>query len=350
MKERIPKMKKRIIAFVMAVFMLTALCACGSKPAETSAAAPAAEKTADPVHLSLGHTANTSHHYQVLSESFKSIVEEKTNGAVIIDIYPAEQLGSGVEMLESVKTGTQDIVIDPDAYLGNYDTIFNVIGMPYQFSDWNQFKAIIGTEVTDKLEQSAEGLGLKIIGWAANGMRVFTTNNEITSPESFKGLKIRAASTRINQDIVTALGAEPTTLSMSELYNGISTGIVDGQENPTNNIISNKLYEVQKYITVTHHQTVSEPMIMNLAKFNSLTAEQQQIILDAAKEVCAADVDTVAASEEADFELLKEKGCVISYPDLAPFQEIMAPIIETYCSEFGEEFTALYNAVQTIKG
>ena len=129
-------MLKRILAVLMILAIALGFAACGSgsgkasTPAETAApaeeAASAAKPAAEPIHLSLGHTNNTEHHYHVLSEEFKRIVEEQTNGAIIIDIFPAEQLGSGVEMLEAVKNGTQDIVIDPDAYLASYDPVFNV--------------------------------------------------------------------------------------------------------------------------------------------------------------------------------------------------------------------------------
>ena len=120
-------MKRSIIALIMALAMILTLVACGNSNGDNNNGG----NDVKAIQLSLGHTNNTDHHYQVLAESFKKIVEEKSNGQLIINIFPAEQLGSGSEMLESVKSGTQDMVLDPDAYLANYDPLFNVIAMPY---------------------------------------------------------------------------------------------------------------------------------------------------------------------------------------------------------------------------
>ena len=347
-------MKKRIISILLASAMTLSLAACSGgggsagTPAPTSGggAATPAPVSADAVHLSLGHTNNLDHHYQTLSEDFKEKVEAATNGAVVIDIYPAEQLGSGVEQLESVKSGTQDMVLDPDAYLANYDPIFNTIGMPYVFSDWEAVKAFPETESAKKLEAAAEAQGMVILGWAANGFRVTTSKTEINTPADFSGLKIRVGSAKLISDMLTALNASPTTLSMSDTYNGIQTGIVDGQENPTSNIIGSKFYEVQPYLAVTHHQYVSEPLIMNKAKFDSLPAEVQTALKEAAKEVCAADVETCASAEESDLEFIASNDVTITYPELQPFMEAMEPVTQSYCEQYGEEFTQMLENIK----
>jgi len=102
-------MKRSIIALIMALAMILTLVACGNSNGDNNNGG----NDVKAIQLSLGHTNNTDHHYQVLAESFKKIVEEKSNGQLIINIFPAEQLGSGSEMLESVKSGTQDMVWIP---------------------------------------------------------------------------------------------------------------------------------------------------------------------------------------------------------------------------------------------
>ena len=349
-------MKKRIISILLASAMTLSLAACSGgggsagTPAPTSGggAATPAPVSADAVHLSLGHTNNLDHHYQTLSEDFKEKVEAATNGAVVIDIYPAEQLGSGLEQLESVKSGTQDMVLDPDAYLANYDPIFNAIGLPYMFDSWDQIKAFPDSEAAKTLEAAAEAQGMVILGWAANGFRVTTSKTEINTPEDLHGLKIRVGSDKLKNDMITALGASPTSLSMSDTYNGIQTGIVDGQENPTSNIIGSKFYEVQPYLAVTHHQYVSEPLVMNKAKFDSLPAEVQEALLAVGKEVCAADVEYCAGSEESDLEFIASNDVTVTYPDLEAFKAILSPLVDTYCQENGEEFTKLVEQLKNM--
>lgn len=337
-------MKKiRIISLILVVALALALTACGGSTGNSTGGNAG---TASKVSLSLGHTNNLEHHYQTMSESFKKIVEEKSGGAIEVNIFPAEQLGSGAEMLEGVKTGTQDIVIDPDAYLANYDPLFNVLGMPYIFSTWDQVKAFPNGEAAKQLEEAAKGQGLVILGWAVNGFRVITTNKPVNTPDDLKGVKIRVGNSKVMSDLLAALGCNPTPLSMGETYSGIQTGIVDAQENPTSNIIGSKFYEVQDYCAVTHHVYTTEPLIMNKAKFDSLTAEQQQILLDAGKEVCNADVEFCAEQEESDLKVIEEGHTTITYPDPAPFKAAVQPVLDKYSAEYGEQFTKLLEQLQ----
>lgn len=345
-------MKKRFTSLVLASVLTLALTACGGDTAQSQAPGGESQVPTNDgkaINLSLGHTNNLEHHYQTLAEDFAKIVSEQTNGQITIDIYPAEQLGSGVEMLEGVKSGTQDMVLDPDAYLANYDPIFNTIGMPYVFDDWDAVKAFPETDSAKILEKAAQDQGMVILGWAANGFRVTTSKTPINSPADFSGLKIRVGSAKLISDMLTALNASPTTLSMSDTYNGIQTGIVDGQENPTSNIIGSKFYEVQPYLAVTHHQYVSEPLIMNKAKFDSLSADVQQILLTAAKEVCAADVEHCANAEADDLALIESNNVTITYPDLEPFKAAMEPVTQSYCDQYGEDFTNLLEQIKAGK-
>lgn len=348
-------MNKKLASLLLVSALTLSLAACsGGSGSGGSSATPSGGGTSTPapandgkaVTLMLGHTNNLEHHYQTLSTTFAEQVSERTGGQVTVQIYPAEQLGSGVEMLENVKSGTQDLVLDPDAYLANYDPIFNTIGMPYVFQDWEAVKAFPESESAKALEEAAKEQGMVILGWAANGFRVTTSKTEINTPADFSGLKIRVGSAKLISDMLTALNASPTTLSMGDTYNGIQTGIVDGQENPTSNIIGSKFYEVQPYLAVTHHQYVSEPLIMNKARFDSLPADVQEVLLAVGKEVCAADVELCANAEEEDLAFIESNGVTITYPDLQPFMDAMEPVTQSYCAQYGEDFTNLLNAIK----
>ncbi|MBQ6622642.1 MAG: TRAP transporter substrate-binding protein [Mogibacterium sp.] len=338
-------MKKKIFAALLAFTMVFAFTACGGGSSDGGDGGESAEA----IHLSLGHTNNTEHHYQQLSENFAQLVSEKTGGSIVIDIYPAEQLGSGQEQMEYVKSGTQDMCLNPDAYMANYDPMFNAIEMPFAITSWDQVRNLPGSEAAKTLEAAAEAQGIKILGWSANGMRVFSTTKEVNSPADLSGLKIRCGSAELINAMITALNAQPTTLSMSDIYNGVQTGICDGQENPTANIMGFKLYEVTPYIAVTHHQYCAEPLYMNLDKFNSLSEEQQQALLEAAAEACAADVEVVASGEEGDLKAMEEEyGCTITYPDQAAFEEVFAPVTQSFYDKYGADFQALCEQIKAL--
>lgn len=232
-------MKRSIIALIMALAMILTLVACGNNNGDNNNGG----NDVKAIQLSLGHTNNTDHHYQVLAESFKKIVEEKSNGQLIINIFPAEQLGSGSEMLESVKSGTQDMVLDPDAYLANYDPLFNVIAMPYASLPGIHVLTFADSDVAATLNTAIEKQGMTILGWAANGFRVVTSNNEINSPADFSGLKVRVGSAKLIADMLTALNANPTTLSMSDTYSGLQTGIVSSSGKSHLLSFGSKFYE-----------------------------------------------------------------------------------------------------------
>ena len=221
---------KKVLALVLALAMVVSLAACGGGSSNNGSSTKALE-------LTLGHTNNTEHHYHTLSEAFKKAVEAYSNGAIKVNVFPAEQLGSGQAMLENVKSGTQDIVLDPDAYLANYNDLFNVCSLAYLYSDWTQTDAFLQSEARTILEKAAEDSGFIILGWTANGFRYFTMKNEIKSAADFQGKKLRCGSNQLVIDLFSALGMAPTSLSMSDTYNGISTGTVDGQENSLANIV-----------------------------------------------------------------------------------------------------------------
>ena len=129
----------------------------------------------------------------------------------------------------------------------------------------------------------------------------------------------------------------------------MQTGTVDGQENPTTNILRNKLYEVQDYLAITRHQYVTQPLVMNKAKFEALPAEYQQIMLDAGKEVAALDVKMVEEAESGQLEELKEQGMTITEPDTSEFRTALQPLYDAYVDEYGGDFSELLDLMAQVK-
>ncbi|MBN2828416.1 MAG: TRAP transporter substrate-binding protein, partial [Tissierellales bacterium] len=334
-----------IVAIMMAMMMLFAGC---SKPVETTTGS--GQTTAAPkvevIEMNLGHSGPLTHHYHISAEKFVEIVAEKTNGAIKINIFPADQLGAGPEELESVMLGTQDLVITPDAFIASHDPMFNVMGMPYQITSYEQVEKFMESEVARKLEDRAKEKNIVILGWLANGFRLVTTNKAIETPEDMKGLKLRIGSAKLIADLLTTLGANPTPISMSETYTALQTKTVDGQENPTTNILQNKLFEVQSHLAITRHQYVAQPLVINKDKFDSLSPEFQQILLEAGKEVAKMDVKMVQDSEADQLKELEAAGMTITYPDQTAFREVLEPLYESYASQYGAEWAELIDLMK----
>jgi len=303
----------------------------------------------DPVSLNVGHTASTAHHYQKSLEEFAKLVTERTDGAVKINIFPASQLGSLPEMTESTMLGTQDMVLTAGPILGNEIVEFQALYMPYIFEGYDHINRFDGSEAGRILGGKLEDKGAVLLGWWENGFRIITNSKRpIVKPEDMEGMKIRVGKSQMAIDTFEILGVNPTPIAISELYTAMQLGTVDGQENPTGRALSGKYYEVQDYLSVTHHQHVFEPLIMNKAKFDSLPENVQKVLLEAAAEVALQDRKAVADQEADELKQLEELGMKVNEVDLPAFRKAMQPLYEKYAEERGEEWRKLVEMIRNL--
>lgn len=299
--------------------------------------------------INLGHTASISHHYHTSSELFAKLVAEKTGGKVNIVIFPAGQLGSLPDMTESVRLGTQDIVLTADPIIGNTIGEFEALYLPYIFRDYDHVEKFEESNAAKMLEDILRENGMVLLGWWENGFRVITNNKRpIKHPDDMAGLKLRIGESKMAIDTFVLLQANPTPIAMSELFAALQLGTVDGQENPTGRILSARYYEVQKYLSVTRHQHVFEPLVMNLDKFKTLPAEFQQALLDAGKEVAKADRKAVADTEADELAQLEQKGMLVNEVDVPAFQKALSPMYEQYMKERGEKWSEIVKMIQEL--
>ncbi len=299
--------------------------------------------------INLGHTASIHHHYHTSSELFAKLVAEKTGGKVNIVVFPAGQLGSLPDMTESVRLGTQDIVLTADPIIGNTIMEFEALYLPYIFRDYEHVGRFEGSPAAKILEDILVENGMVLLGWWENGFRVITNNKRpIRHPDDMAGLKLRIGESKMAIDTFVLLKANPTPIAMSELFAALQLGTVDGQENPTGRILSARYSEVQKYLSVTRHQHVFEPLVMNLDKFKSLPAEFQQALLDAGREVAKVDRKAVADTEADELVQLEQKGMLINEVDVAAFQKSLSPMYDQYLKERGEKWGVIVKMIQDL--
>ena len=300
-------MKKRIVSTVMAIAMVTAaLAACGggsaapaptqAAPAETQAAAPAATEAAAPAAteaaapaasgeaeyvIKLGHTLNedTPGHKAFLD--FEKDVEEKSGGRIDIEIYPNSALGSERVMFEQCQMGTLEIAYGTSSVLANFDKNLKILDLPFLFSNEADAREAINGELGDAAIKDLENYGLKKFTWMENGIRHVTNSQRaINTPDDLKGLKIRTMENDIHMSSFSHLGASPTPMAFTELFTALQQKTVDGQENPLYLIVSNRLYEPQKYLSLTGHFYTTGIATVNLDFWNSLPEDLQKIMMD----------------------------------------------------------------------
>ena len=238
-KEELQKMKK-FTALFLTVMMVFALAA---------GAAPTAH-AANPIHLKLSHPAAEGAHYDLMSKEFKRLVEEKSGGKYVIDIFAANALGTQEEVLDAVSLGTLDFAVTSDDILAKYAPDWGYLGMPYLFDDVDDVDENLNGELGKYLSDQLEVKGIKIVSFFENGFRNVTAKKPVNVPEDLAGIKIRVLSNEPLRAMFTKAGAVITNVSFSELYQALQLGTCDAQENPFANIKDKKFNEVQDYLVM----------------------------------------------------------------------------------------------------
>ncbi|MBR2528391.1 MAG: TRAP transporter substrate-binding protein [Blautia sp.] len=281
---------------------------------------------------------------------FAEYVDELSEGRIKIDVFSASQLGDEITCLNALQMGGGTV----DFYRGNTNSLgdygikkMNLFGLPYIFTSRDSMWKVLEDENLGQafLSEGAEvGAGFIGITYTDEGARHTFTSMEITGLNDLKGKKIRVPETTLMMDTMSALGAEPTPISYSELYSSIQTGVVDGGENGYPGYDSNKFYEVAPYYLLDGHTFSPGVILMAEARWNELSEEDQAILKEAGQKASAWNKEQIE-KEEADLRAaLEEKGVtIIDVPaeDLAAAQEACQSVWANYSDGVEDELQAI---------
>ena len=270
--------------------------------------------------LTLGHGAAPGNPRHEAAVKFADTVKAKTNGRFEIQVAHSAQLGDDAAMITALRSGTLDISANSQGAMANVVPEYAALGLPFLFSDIEKAWRLLDGPIGEDLAKRTAAKGMVVLGYWDNGIRHVTNGKRpIKSPADIKGLKIRTPPDTMTMDIMQALGADPQQIKFSELYVALQQGVVDGQENPLTNISSAKLYEVQKYLSLTGHKYEANPFVMGKRSWDKLSPADQKIFTDAASEATQLQRKL---SKEADEKLvaeLKAKGVQIDTVDRKAF-------------------------------
>jgi len=322
-------MKKILVLALVVLLALTAVFANGGS--ESAAADSGKSYT-----IKLGHTMSTEHPRHKALLEFEKYVEEKSAGKVQVELFPAGILGSEPDMQESMRMGTLEAFVG-----GPFDTIskkLNLFLMPFFFDNQEALmRAAKNEKVFNIISSDAEANGLKILAIGDGGARQITNSKRrITKPADMKGLKLRTPSIEAIMVCMDTLGASTVSIPLADCYMSLKTGVADGQENPVATIYDQKLYEVQKYITYVNYQYHPEVMTMNASFFNSLPADYQKILSDAAWLFIETENKIALDNAEARLEEMKAYGCDIYTPtpeEKQAFVDACAPVYDHFVNK-----------------
>ena len=291
------------------------------------------------IDIKLAHVVNEQDSFHLAATKFKELAEKYTNGEVKVTIYPNAVLGDERTLLERMKMGIVDAAIITNGPFINFVPKFGAIDLPFLFRDPEHAYAVLDGPIGNELFAEAEKQGWKGLAWAERGFRNLTNSKHpVNSPADMKGLKIRLMQNPIYVDSFKALGANAVPMAWTEALTALQQGTIDGQENPLNVIVSFKLYDSQKFMTITRHAYAPAPLIMSMVTWKKLSASQQAAVTKAAKEAAQFERDFNNANEAQWMKDLAAKGMKIATPDLKPFLAAVQPVYKQYAAQFGQDF------------
>lgn len=293
-------MSKKFLAVLLGVLMTLTLTACGGggdKPADKPAEQPAAStdkkdtgllgKADAEKHLKIGTTTAPDGHYVLGLVEMQKKLEELSGGKMTLDIYPNSALGGESDMMDAVSNGTQDMVLSstgPIPSFSNSTKKWSTLDLPYLFKDREQAYKVLDGKIGQDLLEGFNGTGIKAIGFWENGFRELTNNKkEIKTPADLAGMKIRTMENAVHMATYTQLGAIPTAMAWGEIFSALQQGTVDGQENPLAIILTAKVYEVQKYLSMIDLFYSPCVLMINEDTYNALSDDQKKWFNEAAE-------------------------------------------------------------------
>jgi C4-dicarboxylate-binding protein DctP len=198
------------------------------------------------------------------AQKFKELAEQRTNGRVKVEIYPNSQLYKDKEELEALQLGSVQMLAPSLAKFGPLGVKeFEVFDLPFIFKDQAAFRAVTDGSVGQELFKKLEPKGIQGLAYWDNGFHIMSANKPLRNVDDFKGVKMRIQSSKVLDAQMRALGAIPQVMAFSEIYSALQSGVVDGTEGVPSNFYTQKIYEVQKHMTLSNHGHLAYAVIVN---------------------------------------------------------------------------------------
>lgn len=311
-------MKKKVMSALLAGAMLFALAACGNNSSNggnggnTSGGNNGGGNSGAVIELRMGNVTSSSAK-DAVTEVFIPKVEEYSNGTIKITHFPDNQLGNDEQSFAMAQTGECDIAVGSTSSVATTYNDLYLYDIPYMFLNKQEvYEVGFNGEAGKAILDGFSGYGLKGLAFWENGFRNVTTNNkDIAAVTDLNGLKIRTMANEIHLEAWKAMGANPTPMAFGELFTAMQQGTVDGQENPLGIITGNKFEEIEKFCTLTEHVYTPYYVVMNLEKWNSLTAEQQDALTRAMEETTQRQYELSQKYEDEAVGVMEAAGCQV---------------------------------------
>lgn len=298
--------------------------------------------------IRLGHLNNTDHPTSWGAKKFAEIVAAKSGGKITVKEFPSSQLGNELQQQSAMQGGVQEMLVASTTSLTGIVKEFGIFDFPFLFSNAKQADAMVdgplGKMVTAKLNEK----GLVVLAFFDLGFRNVTNSKRpITKGEDLDGLKVRVIPNPVFLETFKTFKANPLPMPFAELYNALESKAVDGQENPYSVILSNKMYEVQKYVSATNHVYATNPLQISKRFWDKLSPVEQKLLQEAAIE--AQNYQRVASRDAAGKALAELKAKGMAFNELAPAEQArmraeVKPIHDKFSASYDPAVVTLFKS------
>ena len=331
-------MRSRFFAVFLVLAVALSAFAGGGQASSGGAASATQEAT---LTLKIGSSAPANDPRSISIMEFARDIENKTGGKLKGQYYHSGQLGSDAALIEALAldSGTVDMIISDT---GNYATFVPKMGisaLPFLFSDFETAWKFMDSEIVDEVERELLQHNIRVLAHYDNGFRCVTTGSRvIKTPADMRNMLIRVPENPVYMATMRALGANPQPLAFAELYMALRQGTFDAQENPIPVIYNNKLFEVQKHISITNHTYAGMAVSISEKIWKQLSASQQQLIVDAVKVSEKSNRELNKKMTEDFISLLEtEGGMIITQPEHNLFVEATKNVKNEFASTYGTD-------------
>jgi C4-dicarboxylate-binding protein DctP len=262
-----------------------------------------------PIVIKFSHVVTSDAPKGKAADYFKKLVEERTKGRVKVEVYPNSSLYKDKEELEALQLGSVQLLAPSASKFGPMGIKeFEAFDLPYLFDSYDNLHKVTRGLVGASMLKLLQAHGMTGLAFWDNGFKEFTANKPLHWPEDYKGQKMRIQSSKVLDAQMRAVGAIPQVMAFSDVYQGLQTGVVDGNENTPSNIYTQKMHEVQKYMTMTDHGYIGYVVVANTKFWDSLPPDLRAILEQTMKE--ATDyADDIAKKENDDaVEAIRKSG------------------------------------------
>ena len=337
---------KRVALLTALVLLVMLLCACGG------ANSTAAEGEYQRIDLVMAVNGTDTQIDTRVAKYFAGLVEERSGGNVTVDVFPNDQLagGNATMGIEMIAQGSVDLAAYATCTLAVIDSQLPVATIPWSFDGYQQAREVIDSTGGQYYAERLAAKGITYIGSFHNGFRQLTNSKTaVDEPDDLKNLKIRVPGSEVYMGFFRALGADPTSMSWSEVFTAIQQGTIDGQENGVSVTSTAKMDEIQKYLTMWNYSYENDLFIANTKIWDALEENTRQLLTECAREACNWGRDALEAEEAEILAKFESEGMEITYltdEQKAAFADAISEWKGSMIERFGTEACDAFGITQ----